>query len=54
MPSIKLEITRKSAFYQGAKIFNLLPIEYRSEKDFDCFKSSLDDFFLVFLYIQHT
>ena len=45
MPSIKLEITRKSAFYQGAKIFNLLPIEYRSEKDFDCFKNSLDDFF---------
>ena len=45
MPRIKLETARKSAFYQGAKIFNLLPIEYRSMKDLDSFKKLLDDFF---------
>ena len=33
MPRIKLEIARKSAFYQGAKIFNLLPKHLRTNKD---------------------
>ena len=45
MPRIKLEIARKSAFYQGAKLFNSLPREFRSKKDLDSFKNSLDEFF---------
>ena len=45
MPKIKLEIARKSAFYQGAMLFNSLPKEIRANDDFEAFKSSLDDFF---------
>ena len=45
MPRIKLEIARKSAFYQGAMLFNSLPKEIRANDDFEAFKSFLDDFF---------
>ena len=45
MPRIKLEIARKSAFYQGAMLFNSLPKEIRANDDFEAFKSSLDYFF---------
>ena len=45
MPRIKLEIARKSAFCQGAMLFNSLPKEIRANDDFEAFKNSLDDFF---------
>ena len=45
MQRTKLEITRKSAFYQGAMLFKSLSKEIRANDDFDNFKSSLDDFF---------
>ena len=45
MPRIKLEIARKSAFYQGAMLFNSSSKEIRANDDFEAFKCSLDDFF---------
>ena len=45
MPRIKLEIARKSAFYQGAMLFNSLSKDVRANDDFEAFKSSLNDFF---------
>lgn len=45
LPTIKLEIARKSALYQGAMLFNTLPLELRLNDDFEAFKRSLNNYF---------
>ena len=37
LPKTKLEAARKSFYFQGAMVFNNLPIEIRKEKEFACF-----------------
>jgi len=41
LPSIKLEVARKSFYFQGANIYNELPREIRLEQDYSKFKSLL-------------
>lgn len=42
LPKAKLETARKAFYFQGALIFNNLPIEIRREKDFLCFSKLLE------------
>ena len=42
IPKIKLEIARKSTYYQGTIVFNELPITTRKENNFQTFKRNLN------------
>ena len=42
VPRIKLEAARATFKFQGVKLFNLLPMNTRTEKDFDDFKRNLN------------
>jgi hypothetical protein len=44
IPKIKLEIARKSTFYQGTILFNNLPRDIRQENNFIIFKKKLNEF----------
>ena len=46
VPKCKLESTKKAFFYNGAILFNKLPIEVRSENDFNIFYKKLEQFFI--------
>jgi len=45
LPKIKIEFSKKAFIFQGAIIYNRLPIELRQEKHFDKFRASVNDFF---------
>ena len=44
IPRIRLEVARASFYYQGASIFNKLPIELRKEKSHSKFMKSVKRF----------
>ena len=44
IPQIRLEVARASFYFQGASIFNKLPIELRKEKCYSKFMKSLKEF----------
>ena len=45
LPRVKLEIARKSFYFQGASIYNELPRKIRLEKNFTKFKSLFKSFY---------
>ena len=45
LPRVKLEVARKSFYFQGANLYNELPREIRLEKSFTKFKSLLKLYF---------
>ena len=44
LPKVKLEFERKGFYFFGAKIYNELPNEIRSIKEFKKFKEALKDY----------
>ena len=45
LPRVKIEFGKKSFKFQGAKIYNNLPIDLREEKDIAIFKRKIKLFF---------
>lgn len=45
LPSIKLELCRKSLAFAGAKLYNELPLEIRAEGSFIIFKTKVTEYF---------
>ena len=46
LPKVKLEVTRKSFFFQGGYEYNTLPREIRSEKNIKILKQKLGKFII--------
>ena len=46
LPNMKLEVTRKSFFFQGGYEYNTLPREIRSEKNHKHFKVKIIKFYI--------
>ena len=44
LPAVKLEIAKQGFYFGGAKLYNSLPLELRSETDFSKFRSKLNVF----------
>ena len=44
LPTVKLECAKQGFYFGGAKLFNSLPLELRSEHDFVKFRSQLHGF----------
>ena len=45
IPKIRLESTKRAFYFSGAKLFNELPLDIRSENNFNVFKKKISSFY---------